>query len=600
MGLKKTILVAVIFAALLGLYLWDQGRIQKETAAQEEQKRLVTAAKADITGVSVEREGGKLQLRKEGGRWLMSAPVEARAGDSAVDGLVAQIDQAQRNEPFEVTEARLAEFGLAKPAARLEVKAAAKNYAAQIDIGAETPDGTQVYARSGGMGSIFTIPASVRQQLTRPAAELRDKRLVPADLSNAIAFEINDSSRTLAAGKQGEAWTLTAPEKLKGDADQIRQFLGGLNSAEASDFLDTPSLNLASLGLDPPRWRGRFTVADEGTTRTYELTVGDPVTSGSTELYAKCDADKYSVIARGQLVAKIHPTVTTLRDKSLFTLKSPDVGWITISLRGNPLYLERDSAGLWRIHGDPDTPVDQGKVSQVLAQLLALEATKFYKPDETPGVEAMGLVRPTLLVRVANRDRTTTESLETGAKPEGEEFVWGRMIDTDQVVGIDWTKPGTFFLTRDDVIERSLFTFEEEAAQRITIAQDGKTTLTLDRQPGGAWEARAAGRTTTRQIDAVRLTAILNALTGLRWEQRLDARNPTDQVLAQTQRLNKPLRRIGIFDANGKPIGTLGIGGETDKFSYVAAGGNFYSIDRDRMKILSDAVNELIGQFEGK
>ncbi|MCE5229227.1 DUF4340 domain-containing protein [bacterium] len=602
MGLKKLLIVAIIFAALVALYVWDQGRIQKESAVKEEQSRLVAAAKGDITGISIQRQDGKVELVKDAGTWKLTQPVTARAGEAAVENIINQLDQARRQEPFEVSKVKLAEYGLANPTVKVEVKAASQNDAGQVEFGSETPDGQQVYGRAAGTGPVFTVPAAVLAQLNTPVRDLRDKRLLPAEMSSATAFEIIDDGRKIAASKQNGQWSLTAPEKLKGDDMQIRQFLGDIGGAEIKDFIDTRTLNLASMGLNPPKWRGLFTINDGTTTHTYELTVGDANTSPSTGVYAKAGTDTYVMLAAPELARKIHASVNALRDKALFSLKSADVGSLLLTVRGVPLALERDSSGLWKLRDDPDTPVDQAKVSQTVNMLTELQATRFYKPGETPAIDLMGLSRPTLLARIASRDHKTTETLETGAQAkEGGEFVWARLVNTDQIVGIDWTKPGSFFLTRDDVIERNLFSFGEEAAKTIRLGEEGKTTMTLTRQPGGAWSAfTAATGSKTVNIDGVRVTAVLNAMLGLRWERRLDPRVEGDRVLIKTQRLDRPPRYIEVLDAQGKRLASLAQGSDTEKLSYIKTDSHCFTIDRARMQNFAEALNRLSSSFKGK
>lgn len=591
MGIKKILILSLIFGVLLGAYIWDQKRIKKGEAAKEEQSRIVAVAKTDVTGLDISRPGEKLQIAREGDRWMLTQPVNGRAADTAVENILTQLDTARRTDPFDAADARLAEYGLANPAVKVEVKAAAKNYAGQIEFGSNTPDGQNVYARSGGKGQIFTVAAAALTPIKEPIAELRDKRLVPAELASATSFEIIDNGKKLVANKVNGEWMLAEPVKLKGDDTEIRKFLGGFGGPQVRDFLDTPTLNLAPLGLNPPKWQGRFVVAEGATTRTISLMVGDANTSPATGVYAKCDADPYVMLADHDLTNKIHVTAETLRDKSLFKMKPEEVGSLTLSVRGRPLYLDRNTAGVWHIRGEADTPVDQGKISQIVAILLELKATRFYEKNEAPAYDLMGLTKPMLLARVENRDRTSTETLETGNKAQ-EDFVWARIVNTDQIVGIDWTKPGTFFLTRDDVVQRDIFAFGQAAAKTITIHEEGRTTVTLVRERDG-WEA--ANRNGAKlKVEGAKVEAFLDSILSLQWQRRLDPRTEGDRVLIQTQKLNKPVRGIAVLDTAGKPLARLGQGGDTDNLSYLVTEGKYFGVDRQQMDNFTRAAKELV------
>lgn len=595
MGLKKILVLAVIFAGLVAAYMWDQKRIQKNDAAKEEQSRVVAVAKAEITALDIDRRGEKLQIAKDGNGWKLTQPVKARTADAPIDDMLTQLDAARRGDPFDVADARLAEYGLAQPAVKVEVKAASKNYAGRIDFGSNTTDGQSVYVRTGGKGQVFTVPAAVLMPFNQPIVKIRDKRLVPAEMSLATSFEIDDNGKKLAASKIDGEWRLTEPVNYKGDDTQIRKFLGDIGGAEIKDYLDTPTLNLAPLGLKPTKWRGRFVVADGTTTRTVGLMIGDANTSPATGVYAKCDTDSYAMLAAPDLAQKIHATADTLRDKSLFTMKPEDVGALVLSVHGRPLYLDRDTVGVWHIKGEPDTPVDQGKVSQIVAMLLEMKATRFYNKGETPALDLMGLTKPMLLARVENRDRTSTETLETGIKAQGD-FVWARLVNADQIVGIDWTKPGTFFLTREDVVQHDLFDFGEAAAKTITIRDEGKTTVTLTREKTG-WEATSPAGTKIK-IDAARVEAFLDAVLGLQWQRQLNPMVEGDRVLIQTQKLNKPPRQIAVLNTAGKPLASFGQGGDAEKLSYLAIEGKYCAVERQKMDNLTNATNQLVDNLQ--
>lgn len=595
MGLKKILILAIIFAAMVAAYVWDQGRIQKSEAAKEELSRVVAVAKADITGLDIDRRGEKLQIVKDGGHWKLTRPVNARVGDTAIDNMLTQLDSARRGDPFDVADARLAEYGLARPAVKVEVMAASKNFAGQVDFGSNTTDGQNVYARTGGKGQVFTVPAAVLTPINQPLDQIRDKRLVPAEMSTATSFEIDDNGKKIAARKVDGQWMLTEPVKIKGDDMQIRQFLGEIGGAKIEDYLDTPTLDLSPIGLKPAKWQGRFVVADGLTTRTIGLVIGDANTSASTGLYAQCDADSYVMRVAPELAQKIHASADTLRDKSLFTMKPEDVGSLVLSVHGRPLHLDRDSAGVWHIQGEPDTPVDQGKVSQTVAMLLELKATRFYNKGEAPALDLMGLTKPMLLARVENRDHTGTETLETGIKAQ-EDFVWARMVNTDQIVGIDWTKPGTFFLTRNDVVQHDLFSFEEAAAKTITIRDEGKTTVTLTRQPGG-WEGTTPVGSRMK-IDNARVEAFLDAVLGLQWQRQLNPKVEGDRVLIQTQKLDNPPRQIAVLNTAGKLLASFGQGGDTEKLSYLVIDGKYCTVERQQMDNFTNATKQLVGNLQ--
>ncbi len=588
MSIKRTILIALLFAVMLAGYLWDQRRLSEARTRDEAASRLIAADTTGIAAINIERAtGDRLRLERNGSTWLLADPVRARADLAGVDAMLNQLASARRKDAFDVAAGGLEPYGLADPAVKLQIEAGDADPTI-ILLGAQTPDGGSHYARIEGRDQVFVLPAVLYGQLDRPAETLRDRRLVPADLNQTTAFAIEHEGERLAAAKDAAGeWNLLQPEPVPADSTSIEQLLQDLNGGKATQLLDNTPLDEAALGLDTPAWRGRFTVDLGDTTRSLELLIGDELTSPATGRYARFTGDDHAMVLDATLFESITPTADDLRNKMLFSLTAADVGSIMIQVGETPLLLARDpSSERWTLPGESETAVDQARVARTLGQMVALKANRFLAEDATPADDLIGLAPPKLTLRLADRAGATTETLVTGVR--NEDFVYARRVETGELVGIDWTQPGNFFLGRDDFLARNLFDFDINVIEHISIGGEDLPVVTLVRQPGGAW---LAGE---RQLDPVRVSAMLYSLTSLEWQRRLEPALPTDRALIDQHQLVKPLRWVELRDREGELLARLGLGGEDDTLSYVVTGTDrYYAIDRGRLTGLGISLDEL-------
>ena len=594
MNFKKTIIVAIIFAAVVAAYVWDQRRLKDVETEKAAAARLVSPARDELTALTIRRPSGAVTLEKRDGSWMLTEPVQARAAENTVNGILGQLDAAKVEEPFKPEAGKLADFGLTSPTVTVDVRAAGKDYAATVELGRETPAKGQFYAKVGGRDEVFMVPAALRTELTREVEALRDKRLVPGNVNNAAAIELQYGDDRIAAAKRDDQWQLTEPFAAQADPEAVTSVLRELNNAQAKDFLDTGTQNLAALGLVSPAWRGQITIVDSATTpttKTFELLIADRPSTEATTVFARYPGDQYVMSIDAALLDKIRPEAAQLRSKDLFTLTAEEVGRWMIGVQGNPLYLERDENDLWRLVAEPDLPLDQSTVNRKLAELLRLRAQRLLTPATAPTDDIMGFLSPTLLTRVATKDGRTTESLMTGRATEGNNAVYARRIESDQTLELDFTAPGQFFITRDDLLDRKLLDFDPQAVGKIELkAGDQRWELT---RGGGGWQAASGNQ--TRQVPADQVSMLLFGANGLQRQRRLDERLENERTVIQTRSLREPPREVRLLAADGDELARIGLGNETGQTTYVRVGeGRFYELSSATAGAFNGALDGLL------
>jgi hypothetical protein len=144
--------------------------------------------------------------------------------------------------------------GLQKPAATLRIGTGSSQ--ATLLLGASAGEGS-VYAKDAARPAIFTIDASLLDDLKKDPSEYRQKDLFDARSFNASRMEVIRNGTTAVFekakskdkdGKEVEKWRQTAPAARDVDAAKIEALIGAATSARATSFAPAD----AKTGLDKP------------------------------------------------------------------------------------------------------------------------------------------------------------------------------------------------------------------------------------------------------------------------------------------------------------------------------------------------------------
>jgi hypothetical protein len=198
-----------------------------------------------------------LQFSKSSGEWRMTAPVDARADSTAVDGLVSRINTLQMKSIAAAEPTSLSEFGLDKPAASVQLGSGSSQ--ATLLVGKTAEEGS-VYVKDQSRPTVMTIDAGLMDDLTKDAAEFRQKDLFDARAFNATRIEVARNGQTVAfekskvknkEGQDEEKWRQVAPSAQDVDQTKLDNLLSAATQARATGFVESA----AKTGLDAPALR---------------------------------------------------------------------------------------------------------------------------------------------------------------------------------------------------------------------------------------------------------------------------------------------------------------------------------------------------------
>lgn len=231
---------------LIAGYLEDS--LNKTTFALRD--KSVLRLSRDVDRLRLDAPGRPaVEAAREDNDWRLTAPIDARADFSAVDGLISRILQGEMQDIASEEAGDLAEYGLDGPRATATLGSGSDE--ATLEIGASLDD-TTVYARDTSRALVFMLDAALLEALTPDPSDLRMQDLFLFRPFNAsgLTVTMDDGavtySKAAPAPVEGETapptpvWTRTAAEA--GDVDQATMSgaLASLARLRAESFVDRP------------------------------------------------------------------------------------------------------------------------------------------------------------------------------------------------------------------------------------------------------------------------------------------------------------------------------------------------------------------------
>ena len=209
----------------------------------------------DKTALKIEREAvdsleittpdRTLRFGKIEGDWQVTQPAVPRSDAASIESLLSRIAGLQMKSVASA-EADPTTFGLEKPAASVRIGSGSAQ--ATLLVGSAAAEGT-VYAKDASRPEVFTIEASVLEDLKKDAGDYRQKDLFDARAFNTTRIEAARGGATTVFekttvkdkdGKDEQKWKQTAPAEKDADRAAVDTLLTSLTGARADAFVEKP------------------------------------------------------------------------------------------------------------------------------------------------------------------------------------------------------------------------------------------------------------------------------------------------------------------------------------------------------------------------
>ena len=379
----------------LGAYIYF---VELPKAKQEaDQPTVLTFEKEAVDTLTLTYPEREIRLQQTAaGEWGITAPIQAKADDTAVNNMLTTIVDEEVTRSLTPEEpVDLALYGLAQPPVVLRIALQDGTTLPKVSIGKDTPVGFSAYVQKEGDPQLHLTRQAFRLGLTKEVKELRDKTVLPFERDSVTRIAINASETSIVLAKADAGWAFEHPAPYAVNASAVQTYLSTLESMRAEDFVEQPLLDLSAFGLDP----AQLTVSlhfGEDTKRT--LSVGDEksVDAGTTQRYFKRDDGETLYLVRAGLLKDLSKSVTDFRDKSVVSIPEGKITQVVVTREGREGFtLSRGEERAWEIDRKSEGMLKTATLGQFVADLRELRGFEI-AADNPEDLSLYGLDKPTI------------------------------------------------------------------------------------------------------------------------------------------------------------------------------------------------------------
>lgn len=433
---KTLVILAAVLIALLAALRHAGPLLRGGAEGDAPETTLLPATGERPTAVRFERGGVPVALRRTASRWIFAPPAAGRADPIRVDlaldaALLAPVRDRVTARQREARGLGPGSFGLDAPRARIDLEWPDRR--TSLSIGADTPDGTGVYAMVDGRSDVAVVDRALLDLLPDSHDDLRD-RIVFAEPGREI--ETLEIRRPGAAALRLEAdadgiWRISAPYVCAADAANSATLLRALSGAAAERFLRVPGTNdspaeaeaaFAAAGLGPEDAALSLLVGVRGEPAPTAFVFGGPDPADPHAVVAGIPSEgTIFALDRAVLDALTMP-VSVLRDRRPFPFAPREVLSVSFRTGDGPFAFGRtDPLAPWTIDAPSRQPASQEATGAFLGRLLSLrdEDAEPLPPAESAPLDSVRLdLTPAGPAKPVSAILSRRPASEAGAPPD--------------------------------------------------------------------------------------------------------------------------------------------------------------------------------------
>ena len=386
-GFRSTLLLVVVFLALLGLYFYE--RDLPDPSAPEDKPTAFVLEADDIEELTVTAAGGDVStLRKDEDGWHLVAPEAARADETELTSLTQSLASLEIQRVVDENASDLAQYGLEPPRIDVAFRAGDQADPTHLLLGDKTPTGTELYARTSDGDRVFLISSYLESTFNKTPFALRDKAILKFERNDVTSLEITRAGETVSLVKEGADWNLSSPLRATGDYSTVEGIIGQIHSARMTSVAATSTDELGQYGLDRPTLRA--VVVAGGARQTLE--VGGPAPQAG--VYAR-DSSRPLVFTIPQVIAtELDKPAADYRRKDLFDFRSFNATAVELTRDNVTAVFEKvegsdeDASDAWRQVAPTAQDVDSAAFESAIAQLSGLRIQSFTDTGTATGLDS--------------------------------------------------------------------------------------------------------------------------------------------------------------------------------------------------------------------
>jgi len=531
MGNRRIIAFFLIGIALC-LMILTVGRNTGGMLAMPDNKSalLVKDRLDDVEGVVIEREGQRMEMRCEGGRWKMVAPVEARVDQGAVSRLLKGFDSVVVADRLSLDEIRkrglsMADYGLYPARARIVFQKPEREIS--VLFGGFSATGKEVYVRKNNFDQILALPRAVYELIPEDANALRSRRLIDCDRALVSAIDIRRPGHPFVRLiKESGVWSIAQPITAPASAERVEDFLNKIfevrvfkfawptldNVMDVADYESALKLRKGLYGLDDENGTAISIATFDGSSES-KVVIGRRSEKAGEPVYALLDNSTAIGAVSNSFADVVSVSPSDFRSMRVFEDLTAPLRRLQL-MHGDDLFVLSQANDVWRIDAPASEPADQEAVRRAIAEIIALKAERIeIRSAEDESGAAGGELS---YVEFLAGEKTVMISIrKADSDALRYELAFADSPDLFYVAGSNMPPVMIRSEAMLDLRDKSLLALPKESISRVTIKRFGQTAFSVEYvKEDGMWHP-AAGEISGKLKGDV-FAKVLDLLSGFR------------------------------------------------------------------------------------
>ncbi len=233
--------VTVLLAIAAIVVMQKPGERSLEQSAGEP---LVKYDSSSVDRIEIRSKDGNVTLVREGGKWMLTAPVRYPADEQAVTTAVGKGTAMRITALVSTNPAKQSIYSVDSSATLVHIYAN-NNLVAQFRVGKPTNTWTESYVRREGSDEVYSVEGLLNTTFAKSVNDWRNKSIFKADQSTIteVRFRFGDTTFVLTK-KDSVNWVIGKDSTIN---TNVTSFLSTLTNFQTDEFVDSTVASLPKL-----------------------------------------------------------------------------------------------------------------------------------------------------------------------------------------------------------------------------------------------------------------------------------------------------------------------------------------------------------------
>jgi hypothetical protein len=522
---KATLVLLIVTAGIFAyLFLVERNALNTADATREAQN-VINFSREKINGIVIQNGDDKIDIRRHDDKWRLEAPIKDQADTSAVNSLLADLENWQKDatistKEMEADKNKISDYGLARP--KLRLKLSGENAPPEILFGKEAALEGKMYVRFANSKETFLVSQSIKKAVEKKAEDFRDRKLTDLIMAQVVRVVLKTPAGEMELQKKGDHWEIVKPLHTRADDQRVGDLIAQVTTARIEQFVADDKGDLHPYGLAEPRGSiTLFTQDDKPGAPGQMLQIGGVPEKEKAQVFVRFSSRGFVYTLPKKIEELLNAKPDELRDGHLVRIDTKILDRVTIDAPGKGKTVLARKNENWMIASRNNAPANSSEVQRLIDTMQNEQVTKFVE-DVASNLPKYGLDKPQLTVTFSSFASENTAETKAGEQPfasvafgkiEGDN-VYARVGDEPFVVMARRTLLDQIPTDPVQWQDLMIFNFKPDQIHRVTVKTDKESELVRGANNQWAW---AKGSGPINQPNVQSLVTDLAGLHATRW-----------------------------------------------------------------------------------